>query len=158
MKTKTREEILAEARDHIAASKEFVAPLPPIEDRVAAWARDSRERMAAEQRARAELRREEQRMAERWQEGEAIAQLRAELAELRGAIAKGDAAVLDVVTSTLMPLFDRVADRLDEASARIDKKLAEMEGMVRASVLEARATAKFFDTSTPPHAGRREVN
>jgi hypothetical protein len=157
-----QQEILAEAKRHIAESKDFAQVAAPMEDPVRAWARDSEERdrqRDAARRERQEEKQRERRAAERnarRQSVDAIAELRVELVELRTAVAAGDAAVLDVVSSALLPLFDRVADRLDETSAKVDRKLAELEALVRASVSEARAVARF-DAATPP-AGRREIN
>jgi len=70
-------------------------------------------------------------------------------------LAKGDAAVLDSIASSILPIFDKIGDKLEEVSGRVDKKLGDLEAFVRAS--EARATSRFIDAS-PPHAGRREVN
>jgi hypothetical protein len=146
-----KKQIMDEAERHIReVNAGFTAQLPPVEDSLQRYKRDSEERAAREAAARQERRAEEQR--ERGA-AQAIAELRAELAELRGVIAAGDAKVLDVVASSLMPLFDRVGDRLDEVSSQVTAKLEQLEANIRAS--EARAT-RFIDASPPPQ--RREVN
>jgi hypothetical protein len=161
MMMKSKQEILDKARRHIAEFNKGLAAaqVAPMEDPVRRWAREGRAAEERERRAREQRQREEQRErragnAQR-QEAEAIATLRAEVAELRAAIGRGDTAVLDCIASSILPIFDKIADRLDQTSAKVDRKLGELEAYVRASV---GATAKFFgDASTPP-AGRREIN
>jgi len=155
MVMKAKQEILDEARQHVAEfNKGFAARLPPVEDPLQRWKRDSEEREAQREAARRERRAEEARERRSWRERETIAELRAQIAELRGAIDRGDALVLSNVAESVLPIFDRIGDRLDEISNRVDQRLKEMEERIRSSLSEARATAKFFgDASTSPPAG-----
>ena len=62
MMMKSKQQILDEARRHIdEVNRGFTAQLPPVEDPIRAWARDSEQRAAQREAARRERQAEEQR-------------------------------------------------------------------------------------------------
>jgi hypothetical protein len=140
--TKTREEILSEARSHIAAGKDLQQPVQPPRDQLDEWRRWHTARADERDAATAERKRIERRDRRALAESASVTALRAEIAaeigQLRKEIDTGDAGTLAVTADVVLPLVEKIADRMQAAIDRIEesvsRRLAVLEEEVRSAV------------------------
>jgi hypothetical protein len=118
-----------------------------IPDPLTQWKRDADARAEAKRQADRERQREERRERRERMESAAVAELRAELEAVRELIPKGDAEVLKVVETAIIPLVENVGDalrkKINEIGERVDRRLAEMQNEVRGVIKRERVGAEF---------------